>query len=477
MENENKLFQEVLGSLRRSNLNRIILGHLNINSIPNKFNPLAEGVSGNVDIIMISETKIDETFPARQFYIDGYTPPYRLERNCNRGGLMIFVREDIPSKLIENSNFIESIFLEINLRKNKWLLCGSYNPHKNLISQHLSVISKSLDTLLTKYDNVFLMGDFNADKNKTSLKDFCQLYNLKHLIKVPTCYKNPENPSIIDLMLTNSPYSYQNSCAIEIGLSDFHKTTVTVLKTFFQKKGPKVISYRDYKNYSSDIFRPLINDDFNVLHQTFNEHQPLQTYLNVCMRALDVCAPKKTKYVRANNSPFLNKNISKRIMTRSRLRNKFLRNRTPENRIAYNQQRNFCVSLVRETKREYFNSLNEKLVTDNKLFWNTIKSFFSDKGATREKYTLTDEEEILDDDQKISTVFNDFFSSIVSNLNISQYEDQNVNLDNIDDPLEIIKEKYKNHPSIVAILDKKLDKSFPFQPVSKEEIEKEILAL
>ena len=345
---------------------------------------------------MISETKIDETFPARQFYIDGHTPPYRLDRNCNGGGLMIFVREDIPSKLIENSNSIEGIFPEINLQKKKWLLCGSYNPHKNLISQHFSLISKSLDTLLTKYDNVFLMGDFNADKNNTSLKDFCQLYNLKHLIKVPTCYKNPENPSIIDLMLTNSPYSYQNSCAIETGSSDFHKmTTVTVLKTFFQKKGPKVISYWDYKNYSNDIFRQLINDDFNVLHQTSNEHQPLQTYLNFCIRALDVCAPRKTKYVRANNSPFMIKIISKAIMTRSRLRNKFLRNRTPENRIAYNQQRNFCVSLIRETKREYFNSLNEKLVTDNKLFWNTIKPFFSDKGANREKYTLIEEEEIL----------------------------------------------------------------------------------
>ena len=83
MENENKPFKEVLGSSRRSNLNRIILAHLKINSIPNKFNLLEEGVSGNVDIIMISETKIDETFPARQFYIDGYTPPYRLDRNCN----------------------------------------------------------------------------------------------------------------------------------------------------------------------------------------------------------------------------------------------------------------------------------------------------------------------------------------------------------------------------------------------------------
>ena len=98
--------------------------------------------------------------------------------------------------------------------------------------------------------------------------------------------------------------------------------TVTVLKTFFQKKEPKVISYRDYNNYSNDIFRQLINDDFNVLLQTSNEHhQPLQTYLNVCIRALDVCAPRKITYVRANNSPFMNKNTSKAIMTRSRLRN------------------------------------------------------------------------------------------------------------------------------------------------------------
>ena len=63
-------------------------------------------------------------------------------------------------------------------------------------------------------------------------------------------------------------------------------------------------------------------------------------------------------------------------MIRSRLRNKFLRNKTPENRVAYNQQRNFCVSLIRKTKIEYFSNLNEKNITDNKQFWNTIKPFF-----------------------------------------------------------------------------------------------------
>ena len=164
-------------------------------------------------------------------------------------------------------------------------------------------------------------------------------------------------------------------------------------------------------------------------------------------------------------------------MIRSRLRNKFLRNKTPENRFAYNQQRNFCVSLIRKTKIEYFSNLNEKNITDNKQFWNTIKPFFSDKGATSERYTLIENNEIIDNDQKISTIFNDFFSTVVSNLNIPQYEDPSINLDGIDDPLEIIREKYKNHPSILAIQDKQFDTSFSFELITKEDIEKEILAL
>lgn len=75
----------------------------------------------------------------------------------------------------EISNPKEHIFIEVNLRKKTWLLCGSYNPNKSLISQHLSIISKDLDTLLARYDNDnnFLIGDFNVDKNDASLKTFC----------------------------------------------------------------------------------------------------------------------------------------------------------------------------------------------------------------------------------------------------------------------------------------------------------------
>ena len=81
------------------------------------------------------------------------------------------------------------------------------------------------------------------------METFCEFYGLKNLIKVPTCYQNPQNPSCIDLILTNSPLSFQSSGVIETGLSDFHKMTVTVIGTNFQKLDPKIIRYRDYRKY------------------------------------------------------------------------------------------------------------------------------------------------------------------------------------------------------------------------------------
>ena len=113
------------------NINRIAIGQININSIRNKFDLLSQLVMGNLDILLISETKLDSSFPSNQFRINGYSTPYRLDRNCHGGGILLYLRDDIPSRrlTIQNTD-VESIFIEINLRIKKWLLCGSYNPHK-----------------------------------------------------------------------------------------------------------------------------------------------------------------------------------------------------------------------------------------------------------------------------------------------------------------------------------------------------------
>ena len=125
---------------------------------------------------MISDTEIYETFPYRQFYIEGFTPTQRLDRNCHGGGLLVYVREDIPVKLTEMKNLVESISIEVNQRKKKWLVNCSYCVNNSNICNHLRILGKSLDTLLTYYDKVFLMEDFNVEEAKIHTKDFCNLY-------------------------------------------------------------------------------------------------------------------------------------------------------------------------------------------------------------------------------------------------------------------------------------------------------------
>ena len=240
---------------------------------------------------MISETKIDHSFPTIQIHIEGYSI-YGLDQNEYRGGILVYVREDISYKLIPmQGSSIECFLIEVNLRCKKWLLSCSYNSHRSLISEHLSIIGKDLDLLSDNYDKFFLKGDSHAEPRDYFLMDFCGMHNLKKLIKVPACFKNPERPTSIDVMLTNSCRSFQNSCAIEAGLSDFHKMIVTILKTYFQKKEPKIIQYRDYKNFSEVEYREfLIN-----LVSDHDQCPPYDLFLRKCKIALDSRAPSKYK--------------------------------------------------------------------------------------------------------------------------------------------------------------------------------------
>ena len=85
-------------------------------------------------------------------------------------------------------------------------------------------------------------------------KHFANFYSLHSLIKQPTCFKNPENPSCIDLILTNKSRSFQSKCVIETGLSDFHRMKISVLKMYFRKLPPKVTNYRDLKKFDNERF-------------------------------------------------------------------------------------------------------------------------------------------------------------------------------------------------------------------------------
>ena len=103
--------------MKAQSLDKLILGHLNINSIRNKYEALKFIIGHNTDIFLISETKLDDSFPTAQFLIKSFSAPYRFDRNSKGSGLLLYIREDIPSKILTySSNYaIETHLVEINL--------------------------------------------------------------------------------------------------------------------------------------------------------------------------------------------------------------------------------------------------------------------------------------------------------------------------------------------------------------------------
>ena len=160
-------------------------------------------MKGNVDVLMVSKTKIDISFPVGNFVIDGFSTRYRLNHDSNGGGIILYVREDIISNLLatDEKNHIESSYVELNLCNEKWLINCSYNPNKNMSCLHLDTLSTSLNLHCTTYEKILIVGDFNVGIEKQHTKDFCENCNVTSLIKQSTGYKNPNNPTCIDFHL------------------------------------------------------------------------------------------------------------------------------------------------------------------------------------------------------------------------------------------------------------------------------------
>ena len=142
----------------------------------------------------------------------------------------------------------------IRLQKTLNLNC-SYNPHKNRISDRHDGLSKYLDLYSSQHESVVLSGHFNVGIHEKHMKSFCDNYNLRSLIKLATCYKNPYNTTCIDLILKNLPRKFYNTCVLETGLSDIHLIALTTMRKSFKKSHPKFKNYCSYENFLNETFR------------------------------------------------------------------------------------------------------------------------------------------------------------------------------------------------------------------------------
>ena len=147
----------------------------------------------------------------------------------------------------------------------------------------------------------------------------------------------------------------------------------------------------------------------------------------------------------------MNKDIHKAIMTRIRIRNRFLKEPTLMNRIAFKKQRNCFVLLMRENKKQYYGSLNVNRITDNKNFWMVVKPNFTNKTVGTNREILRDGGKIISDTEKVADIFNKFFMNIGNILKIDKGKRFLVETNDVFDPVLKATKKYSAHPSILSI--------------------------
>ena len=284
------------------------------------FDHLKVLIVNNIDILVLTETKIDSSFPNSQFRIDEFSGPFRLDRKKFGGGVLIYVREDIRCKKLTKyilPDDIEGIFVEINLRKTKWLLFGGYRPPRQQAEYFLKHVNYALDTYRQTFDKFLLAEDFNTEDANTIMSEFLFNNDAKNLVEQKTCFKSTNNRSCIDLFVTNSPRSFQHTITSASALSDFHKMILTILKSTFPKAKPKQIVYRKFKNFDLKNFK-------NEIRTKMQSIDKYETFEEKFLKVLNKHAPLKKKFIRANHVPYMTKNLRKAIMKRSQLENKYI---------------------------------------------------------------------------------------------------------------------------------------------------------
>ena len=199
----------------------------------------------------------------------------------------------------------------------------------------------------------------------------------------------------------------------------------------------------------------------------------------MCNRFLEVVnvhASLKTKIVRRNDAPFVDKQLRKAIYTRTRLKNKIHRNSSNKNKMAYKKQRNFCVSLRRKYMKNYLKKLTEKGLTPNKSFWKFMKPFLTNKGFTgNNDITLIHQNKIISDEKQLTKLFNRYYINTVEKSSDTKTFGANFENTSVQSVRDIVN-SYKNHPSLIKIkqvvneCNVSDSKRFSFKTVNESEI-------
>ena len=451
-----------------------IIGFLNINSLRSKVLSLKETLhKAPIDMLCIDETKLDETFPDAQFLIENYQfPPLEETKIKKGGGKMVFIRKELLAKRLEDfeTKSTETICIELLISKRNWCIIFTYRPPKYDKKVFFQELSKTISQAIRKYDSILVAGDLNIDVsgskglNDNHFSELTDTFNLANLVKTSTCFKTTRG-ILLDALLTNTPNSLQKTSVCKTRLSDCHKMVFTIFRSTLIRLSPKIIKYKYYKGFNENIF----------CHEIYKSEEPYSKLSEIFQEILQKHTPLKSKQVRGNHAPFMNKELSKVIMNKSRLRNKYLKWPSRESFLAYKKVKNKCNTLTRKTEKINFKYIGKnKNFATNETFWNRVRPFITNKGTisdenikikaeenqnikiknkNKNKLVFIKTNDYIKDESVLVEMFNNHYINIVektAGITLESLEDSSLS-ENDEETVNKILKHSENHPNVSKI--------------------------
>lgn len=418
----------------------ISIFHVNARSVRKKLDYI-ESVGFDSSLICITESHLDDKVLDDDIKLDGYyDKPFRKDRNCFGGGVLVYVSTTLKVKRrvdLEYDNH-EFIWLQLDFSNKSVLICIVYRT-QGAINPFWRDFQHSIEQSFNFTQHVVVTGDLNVDllheKNHV-LNDIIQLYNLTNLVKEPT---RIDIISGIETLLDPVLVSDDCDCRF-VEVIDIDKTISDHKATKLYLKIPDVI-HKSYQRlvwiYKKGDFVKLNNlisqfDWYKLLSNcTQNINMMCVRFTEKYLEFARECIPTKTITIRDRDKPWFNSGIKREMKIRDSLHKKMRKQPNINNICKYKVQRNKVNNMIIHAKQQFFLNSNDFLdenSSDPKLFWSLVKKLMGNVGRSCTMPPLLDTENdiLYVDDIDKCNLLNSFFCSI-SNL-----DDNNCNPPNLE---------------------------------------------
>ena len=277
-----------------------------------------------------------------------------------------------------------------------------------------------MDKCLCESSSIYIIGDLNVNvlNHPNLLDDSLDILNLTIVVQGPTCFKNVDNPTLLDVILTNTPRRLTSVLNMSLGISDFHNFICIATKMCKPNKIRRQIVYRSYKHFNEVMYlHDLECAPFHVSH-IFTDIDDQYWFYNTMLKdIIDQHAPIKHRTGKAKQLPYMNNKLRKAINVKGHLRRRFNAMKTTSTGRNYRDQRNLVTKLKRESFKHYFDKECRQQAKTNQTFWNAVKPFISNKGyAQSQDITLFESNVVVTDRFQICNLFNEHFVNVASGL-------------------------------------------------------------